>query len=209
LIRAVAGLLLLTSGSLIAGELPFKAPDTALAQENGPLLHRAARALDSLSSVRGGISDLWLFPTAEPGTVFARYRVTLGHGAARSEQLAVLTLDGDRLVKLEELTDARPAPRPEEHGTPRFPWTAVNTGPDGVPGSPHWTALIGTGHASGPAAAAAQGNTPSSSAQTQRPTADFYWAAAIGTGHAAELKDGLSAASAGTVHTRDSANVGQ
>jgi hypothetical protein len=68
--RVAAILLLASSGSSIAGELPFNVPDTRRAQETGQLLHRAAHALYALSSAGGShaaqVSNLWLFPPIDP-----------------------------------------------------------------------------------------------------------------------------------------------
>src|SRR5581483_9686385 len=77
--------LLLTSLPLAAGELPFNAPATVRAKESAPLLHQTARALYDLPSSAAlptsndkHITNLWLFPTADGETVFARYNLTSG-----------------------------------------------------------------------------------------------------------------------------------
>jgi len=107
--------LLLTSLPLTAGELPFNAPATERAKESAPLLHQAARALYDLPS--GGalrnsngqhISNLWLFPTADADTVFARYNATSGADPSGTEHLTVLTVRRSRIVESRELTSASP-----------------------------------------------------------------------------------------------------
>jgi hypothetical protein len=106
--------LLLAAVPLFAGELPFNAPATDIAQQRAELLRRAAHALDDLQSNAGlgaggkHIADLWLFPTADASTVFARY--TLGEKDGRdasAERLSVLTLHDNRIVDFRELTGAR------------------------------------------------------------------------------------------------------
>jgi hypothetical protein len=103
-----ATLLLISSVPLIAGELPFNAPATQLAQERGQLLHRAAHALYESTPNASRISDLWLFPTADPDTVFAEYTLR-SKGDAPTKHLAVLTLQGDRILRTHELTDVADA----------------------------------------------------------------------------------------------------
>jgi len=80
-------------------------------------------------------------------------------------------------------------------GEPGFPWTTADAGPHGAPTSSHWTALIGTGHVSGPTSLG-QSKSPSSP-QTQRSKAEPHWTSTIGTGRAAESNDGIRAISAG------------
>jgi len=100
-----ATLLLAGAAPLFAGELPFNTPATVRAQESAALLHRAAHALEDLSPRVGKISGLWLFPTADADTVFAEYR-TSGQTASATDHLVVLTLKGDRIVKMSDLTQA-------------------------------------------------------------------------------------------------------
>ena len=103
--------LLLSSGPLTAGDLAFKVPSTARAQESAELLQRVAHALgDGSSGVAHPerISDLWLFPTSDASTVFAQYKLTSDDGSASStEHLAVVSLSGDRIVRVRELTGSR------------------------------------------------------------------------------------------------------
>jgi hypothetical protein len=106
--------LLLSSLPLTAGELPFNAPATARAHESGPLLHQAARALGDLPTTSPllardrHISNLWIFPTADPDTVFALYDLrSKVEDADTTKHLTVLTLRGNRIVEQRELTDAR------------------------------------------------------------------------------------------------------
>ena len=80
-------------------------------------------------------------------------------------------------------------------GETGFPWTAPDTGPRGVPSSLHWTALIATGHVSGPASVSQSKS--SSSSQDQLSAAEPHWTSKIGTGHAPESSGRLRAISAG------------
>lgn len=110
--RAVAALsLLLTAAPIFAGELPFNAPATDAATQRAELLHRAARALDDLQSHAGlgaggrHIEDLWLFPTEDANTLFARYTLSSKDGsAAPAEHLALLSLRNERIADFRELT---------------------------------------------------------------------------------------------------------
>jgi hypothetical protein len=103
-----ATLLLVSSAPLLAGEPPFNAPRTHLAQESGQLLHRAAHALYGSTPNASRISDLWLFPTADTNTVFAEYTLR-SKGDAPTKHLVVLTLQGDRILRIRELTGATDA----------------------------------------------------------------------------------------------------
>jgi hypothetical protein len=158
--------LILTSLRVTAGELPFNAPATQQTRESAPLLHEAAQALhDSVAGASGGneqISHLWLFPTADAHTVFARYDLTSiekgtsGHAATAKEHLAILTLDGNRIVESRELTSSGIASVSNHSASPDWS-AAIGTGyaahpdmttvPHGQPASPHWSASIGTGTA--------------------------------------------------------------
>ena len=159
----VATVSMLVGGApLMAGELPFNAPSTHRAQEQMAVLHRAAHALYDLTPGRAGISDLWLFPTADAGTVFAAYTLRSdGQVASPTGHLAVLTLRGDRIVKVRELTDS-----------------VADRSSD--PASVDWTAMIGTGGTTKPVNASRDHSSASS--------AD--WASKIGTGTAADANSG-------------------
>jgi hypothetical protein len=98
-------LLLLSSAPLVAAEPPFHAPSTHRAQESVRLLHRAARALYGSTKGRSRISDLWLFPTDAPNTVFAQYQLSAKERGGATEHLVVLTLQGDRIIRMRDLTD--------------------------------------------------------------------------------------------------------
>jgi hypothetical protein len=203
--RLAAILLLGLSGSLIAGELPFNVPDTPRAQETAQLLHRAAQALFDATSAGGSdanqVVDLWLFPTADASTVFASYRVIpTQRGSSSTAHLALLTLDGESIVQVRELADSRSDPQllkcrapggvnGPSIGTGHAASSEVTADFRGAPAPPHWTALIGTGHVSGPASAAAS-ESPSSS-HTRPSTAGRDWTSRIGTGRAAESNDGF------------------
>ena len=98
-------LLLLSSTPLMAAEPPFHAPSTHRAQESAQLLRRAARALYGSTADASRISDLWLFPTDNSNTVFAQYRLTANERGGATEHLVVLTLQGDQIVRIRDLTD--------------------------------------------------------------------------------------------------------
>jgi hypothetical protein len=210
--------LLVTSLPLTAGELPFSAPATERANESAPLLHQTARALYNLpsgaalrSSSSKHISNLWLFPTADADTVFARYNLTSDDEAtsytpaSATEHLTVLTVRGNQILESRDLTSADAESASNEPA--RFHWSAAigtghaasatvanpkltNTGATnasatssshGEPASPHWTARIGTG------TAASTTTTPNarqpSSSGTQPVVAAAHWTSRIGTGH--------------------------
>ena len=72
-------------------------------------------------------------------------------------------------------------------GEPGLPWTTTYAGPHGAPASTHWTATIGTGHASRRASPQSKFL---SFPQVQRSTAEPQWTATIGAGDAAASNDG-------------------
>ena len=197
--------LLLTSLRVAAGELPFNAPTTEQAKESAPLLHDTARALYDSSSAAthrlvGGqqISNLWLFPTADTNTVFARYELTSneagtsGAGESATEHLAVLTLRDSRLVESRELT-SRSAELLTPHSASFVRSAAIGTGyaahadvtssSHGIPASPHWTASIGTGTGATLVTGASDTKKPLS-AGTQPVIASPHWTSRIGRGDA-------------------------
>jgi hypothetical protein len=198
---ATAVPLLLASLPLTAGELPFHAPDTARAQETVQLLHQAARALgdqpatSNLVARDGHISNLWLFPTADADTVFAQYELASNEqGGASTKHLTVLKVRGNRILEQKELTDAR-AYSASDNATPSVAphWSALigtghaastdaTTSAHGVPATAHWTAQIGTGTAASNATESKQ----TSSSSNRSVTADAHWTSKIGTGHASD-----------------------
>lgn len=192
-LAATAIPLLLTSLPLAAGELPFNAPTTARAQESAQLLHDAARALGDLPTARDQhIANLWIFPTANADTVVAQYDlVSNQEGPASASHLTVLTLRDNRIVERTELPDSRRDERSATTATPH--WSALigtghaasteaTTSSHGVPATPDWTARIGTGAAASSVVETQQ--QPSSNKQSA--VADAHWTSKIGTGHAAE-----------------------
>ena len=208
--------LLLTSLPLTAGELPFNAPATERANESAPLLHQTARALHDLpsgaalgSSSGKHISNLWLFPTADADTVFARYNLTSDDAAASAtEHLTVLTVRGNRILESRDLTSAHAESASNEPA--RLHWsaaigtghaaTATVTSPNatssshGVPASAHWTARIGTGTAAASTTPIPDTKQPSSSGQPS--VAAAHWTSRIGTGHASDSTSPVTDASA-------------
>lgn len=182
--------LILTALRASAGELPFHAPTTEAARQTAPLLHQTAQAL------RDGderISHLWLFPTAQPNVVFARYNVA---GSA-AEHLVVLTVKDSQIVESRELTSASGELASSEPaklhwsaligtGTAAHPSTTQRPTETGdassVPPSPHWTANIGTGTA---ATVTNSGNTQQRPSPATHPVVTVAsWTSRIGTGHA-------------------------
>jgi hypothetical protein len=223
--------LLLTSLPLAASELPFNAPATERAKESTLLLHQTARALYDLPSgavLRNSsgqhISNLWLFPTADADTVFARYNLssdeeaTSGSVASATEHLAVLTVRGNRILESRELTSAYAESASNEPA--RLHWSAaIGTGhaasatvtspkvtstgatnayatssSHGVPSSPHWTARIATGTAAASVTSVPDAREPLSSG-TQPAVAAAHWTSRIGTGHASDSTSPVTHAS--------------
>jgi hypothetical protein len=199
---ATAVPLLLVSLPLTAGELPFHAPDTARARETVQLLHQAARALGDQSATSdlaardGHISNLWIFPTADADTVFAQYEVSSNEeGGATTRHLTVLKVRGDRILEQKDLTDTRAYSASDDASRSATPhWSALigtghaasadaTTSAHGVPATADWTARIGTGTAAS-SVSATDSNHPSSS--NKRSVADAHWTSRIGTGHVNE-----------------------
>jgi len=180
----------LTALRASAGELPFNAPATEAATQSAPLLHQAAQALQDGDEQ---ISNLWLFPTAAATVVFARYNVA---GSA-AQHLAVLTVNGNRIVESRELTSA--ASELVSSEPPKLHWSAlIGTGDAAHAGSthpkltstessvlpsPHWTANIGRGTAA--SSTNIVGDTKQRPASAAHPViATANWTSRIGTGHA-------------------------
>jgi len=220
--------LLLTSLPLTAGELPFNAPATERANESALLLHQTARALydlpsgTALRSYSGKhISNLWLFPTADADTVFARYNLTSDDeatsdaAASATEHLAVLTVRGNRILESRDLTSAHAESASNERARPHWS-AAIGTGhaadatvtspkvtssgttnasatssSHGVPASPHWTAKIGTGTAAASNTTIPDAKQPSSSG-THPAVAAAHWTSRIGTGHASDTTSAVT-----------------
>ncbi len=206
--------LLLTSLRVTAGELPFNAPLTEQAKERAPLLHSTAQALHDSSSAAtlrllGGqqIANLWLFPTADANTVFARYTLTSNREAdaiePATEHLTVLTVRENRVVDFRELTSAATELVSKER--PRLDWTAaIGTGDAAraglthlektsvssdrtsayhvAPPALHWTASIGTGAAAASTTATVRDTKQPSTSQPA--VAAAHWTSRIGRGDA-------------------------
>ena len=173
--------LLSISLPLTAGELAFNAPATERANESALLLHQTARALYDLpsgaalrSSSGKHISNLWLFPTADADTVFARYNLTSddaatsGTAESATEHLAVLTVRGNRILESRDLTSTHAESASNE------------------PARLHWSAAIGTGHAASATvtnrSVRSSGTTNASATSSSHGvTASPHWTARIGT----------------------------
>jgi len=205
---ATAAPLILSATGAFASEPQFRTPTTDRAQQSQALLARAARALNAGAyqhSDRGAeehMSNLWLFPTADDDKVFAHFTLTANDASANfpasQERLELLTMKGDRIARVRDMTSAAPDGAPaaqQSHG--EWNWSASignghttsttmhATSSVGSPSSPHWSASIGTGHVS------ATGDVSTQPAQTatglfvsQAP--DGHWTSRIGTGHAAD-----------------------
>jgi hypothetical protein len=221
--------LLATSLPVTAGELLFNAPATVRASESALLLRQTARALYDLPSgaalqAASGkhISNLWLFPTAEADTVFARYNLTSDDEAtsdttaSATEHLAVLTVRGNRILESRDLTSAHAESASNEPA--RLHWSAaIGTGyaasatvanPEvtssgatkesatssshGVSSSPHWTARIGTGTA---ASTTITSDDKQPASGTQPVVAAAHWTSRIGTGHSSDSTSSVTRAS--------------
>ena len=197
--------LLLASLRVTADELPFNAPTTEQARESAPLLHQTARALDDSSSsamlgLLGGkqISNLWLFPTADANTVFARYNLTSnkeaasGVGGSTTEHLAVLTVNENRIVQSRELTSPEAGLATKDYagldgsaaiGTGYAAHTDRTGFSQGIPASKHWTASIGTGTAAASSTGVSDAKRVAPSV-AQPVVAVSHWTSRIGTGDA-------------------------
>lgn len=184
--------LLIASLNVSAGELPFNAPQTVRAQESAQLLHQAAQALSDQSAQGKDqhIANLWLFPTGDTNTVFARY--DLSQGGATTQHLTVLKVGGNQIVEQTDLTDVSATVAVSEHPTATPHWTAsIGTGhaadtqatnaSSGVPATVHWTAKIGTGSAASSANSIETQQAASSAKKSA--VADSHWTSKIGTGH--------------------------
>jgi hypothetical protein len=192
---AAAISLLLNSGPLMAAEPQFQVPATAQARESAELLKQAAHAF----APRGTqISNLWLYPTGDRETVFAHYTLSSNDaGAAPTVHLALLTVSGDDVVRVRELSDTSRESRPTNaRASGGAHWAAaIGTGhasdsnadsgtTHGASASPHWAAAIGTGSALRSTSVQAESPVPS-----QESVAEAHWASKIGTGHASGSKD--------------------
>jgi len=204
---ATAITLILGSVRVTAGELPFNAPATEQATQSAPLLHQAARALHDMPYPGSGgeqISNLWLFPTADATTIFARYNL----GESSTEHLVVLTMDASRIVESRELTSS--AAEPASHEAPNLHWSAligtgdaahvgstypkltsgsetnsaVTASSHDVPPSLHWSAIIGTGAAATTSPTAVHDTKQRPSPGAHPVVAAAHWTSQIGTGHA-------------------------
>jgi len=201
-IAATAISSILTSLPVDAGERNFNVPSTERARENAQLLQQAGNALYELPSHAGLITNVWLFPAGDATTVFARYTLkSAANDPSSTEHLALLTVKGDRIVRLRDLTDARTVNTLSRDRAPAGPhWSAaianghtsstnVLSGSEGRPASVHWTAGIGTGRTTSPTIAAETKVNPSGTGQS---VGDTHWTAKIGTGHASELESEAS-----------------
>ena len=218
--------LLLTALPVSAGELSFTAPATERADQTALLLHQTARALyDSQSGAVPGsssgkhISNLWLFPTADADTVFARYNLTSdGEAGPATEHLAVLTVRGNQILESRDLTSS-PAQLASNEPA-KLHWSAaIGTGAaasaeatstkgtsagvtnsnatnssQGVSASPDWTAKIGTGTAASSTNTAAD-TKQASHTGNQPEVAAAHWTSRIGTGHALDATSPMTHAS--------------
>ena len=70
------------------------------------------------------IQTLWIFPTAEPNTVFVHYSTSAPGGKGTSEHLAFVEMRGARIAKLHDVTSAPPAMVAGGKAQPATPATA-------------------------------------------------------------------------------------
>jgi hypothetical protein len=185
----------LASLPVSGSELSFNVPSTDRARESAEQLREAAHALYGLPDA-GQIKDLWLFPTGDSNTLFAQYTLSAQESAAiPTEHLALVTLDGNRIVALTDLTEAQAESTSEQARLLATPhWSAAignghtssisaRSASHGTPAAPHWSAAIGTG-SSARRASASEGK----SALLEMPlsAAGVHFTARIGTGHVSE-----------------------
>ncbi len=208
---AAAVSLLLNSAIASAHETQFNAPSTEQAQQSAELLRRTADGFYKLPLAAGNrtdgqqISDLWLFPTGDPHTVFARYTVGANDRVhSPNQHLTILTVKDEQIVAVRELTDAQAELTRNDGGViDGLHWSAaIGTGhaadssvartPVGLPASADWTASIGTGRAA-LSTTAPQIAQPVSSVSTAS-MAQAHWSSKIGTGRAMEPEVGSASA---------------
>lgn len=210
ILAAVAIPLLLSTPPASAGEALFNVPVTDRARQVEELLSRAANALDVEVSAGAGrdadlrLSNLWIYPTNEVDTVFAHYTLTANDhssaGLSSAQHLVILTLRGNRIVTLQDLTDGSAENERSDDAVAGVPsdggnWSAkIGTGHSsssidlalprvqGVPASPHWSASIGTGRAADAANELPRGPAEVAHASVLASTAVAHWTSKIGTG---------------------------
>jgi hypothetical protein len=180
--------LVISSASALAGEVQFNVPGTDRATQSAEILTRAAYALDDVVTREGRLTNLWVFPTSDARTVFARYTLT---AANATEHLALVELRANGTAKVQKLTGAE---------RPAADWSASignghtsnsSTSPKaaseaGVPGPAHWTARIGTGRSAQSAEAK-----PDEPVQVSI-AANGHWTAKVGTARASEASCSIS-----------------
>jgi len=198
ILPTVAIPLIFTSIPAFAGELQFNVPATERAAQSAEVLARAAHAIDGVATREGQLSNLWVFPTRDADTVFARYTLTSTEATSPStsttDHLALVTLRDNGTVKVRELAgDGREtlhwsASIGNGHTTSSHVFRPASAG---APASPHWTASIGTGRAT---EASESGRQPAPSA-AERPLSAFagHWSSRIGTARATEANDSVAA----------------
>ena len=181
ILAAAAIPLMLSSPGAFANESRFNVPSTERAEQSADLLSRAANAL----SKQGQVENLWVFPTRDADTVFARYT------RASADHLVLVTVQGDRIVKHQDLTAESNVAQTKR----TTDWsagignghtsstTALNTSAKGKPASPHWSARIGTGQQTDGADQSARESKVVKQAQPSS-IAGPHWTAKIGTARA-------------------------
>ena len=185
--------LLLSAPRASAGEVPFKAPATDRAQQSQELLSRAAYALNADVSARARsdrderISNLWIYPTNDANTVFAHYTLTANDhtsaGLSTTQHLDVLTLRGNRIVNVQDLTAA------SAEGVRSSQLVAAAASDTG-----NWSAKIGNGHTTG--SSHTTGGSQITPTGSQGTPASPHWSASIGTGQAANAASDVNAKNA-------------
>lgn len=102
---------LLSTGPVLASDVAVRVPDTAAAARAAHVIDRARQALlDSDAQ----ISELWIFPTGEPNTVFVHYRragtspVSAAGMPVTTEHLALIEMRGERIARVHDFSAKSP-----------------------------------------------------------------------------------------------------
>ncbi len=100
--------LTLLSARGLAADLSINVPDTPQARLASDLIGRVTAAL--VERLGGGLSNVWIFPTGDPHTVFVQYsRAGTSTASATTVpviHLALVVMNGDHIAQVHEFTDA-------------------------------------------------------------------------------------------------------
>jgi hypothetical protein len=96
---AATTLLMLGGRAASAADLPYQSPATQKAEQSADLIARAGHALTGRLQRHGqAISNVWIFPTDDPKSVFVSY------STAHSDHLQLVEMQGARIAKVRDLT---------------------------------------------------------------------------------------------------------